>query len=55
MTGHQLDPVPATSASHGVDKATALALASPVLDLRATQVASQSWGVHALLPAGAIS
>jgi acetamidase/formamidase len=42
-------------ASHGVDKATALALASAVLDLRVTQVANESWGVHALLPAGAIS
>jgi acetamidase/formamidase len=42
-------------ASYGVGKATALAMASPVLDLRVTQVANQSWGVHALLPAGAIS
>jgi acetamidase/formamidase len=42
-------------ASYAVDKATALALASPVLDLRITQVANESWGVHALLPAGAIS
>jgi acetamidase/formamidase len=42
-------------ASYGVGKATALALASPVLDLRITQVANESWGVHALLPAGAIS
>jgi acetamidase/formamidase len=42
-------------ASYGVGKSTALALASPVLDLRVTQVANQSWGVHALLPAGAIS
>ena len=42
-------------ASYGLDKATTLALASPVLDLRVTQVANQSWGVHALLPAGAIS
>src|ERR1700722_7720493 len=42
-------------ASYGVGKATALALASPVLDLRITQVANQSWGVHALLPADAIS
>jgi len=41
-------------ASYGVDKATALALASPVLDLRITQVANESWGVHALLPSGAI-
>ncbi len=40
---------------HGLDKATALALASPVLDLRVTQVANQSWGVHALLPWHAIS
>ncbi len=42
-------------ASYGLDKATTLALASAVLDLRVTQVANQSWGVHALLPAGAIS
>jgi acetamidase/formamidase len=42
-------------ASYRVDKATALAMASPVVDLRVTQVANQSWGVHALLPAGAIS
>jgi acetamidase/formamidase len=42
-------------ASYGVGKATALALASPVLDLRITQVANQSWGVHALLPPRAIS
>jgi acetamidase/formamidase len=42
-------------ASYGVGKAMALAMASPVLDLRITQVANQSWGVHALLPAGAIS
>jgi acetamidase/formamidase len=40
--------------SYELDKATALALASPVLDLRVTQVANQSWGVHAVLPAGAI-
>jgi acetamidase/formamidase len=42
-------------ASYGVGKETALALASTVLDLRITQVANQSWGVHALLPAGAIT
>ena len=41
-------------ASYAVDKATALALASPVLDLRVTQVANQSWGVHALLAPDAI-
>jgi acetamidase/formamidase len=33
----------------------ALALASPVLDLRVTQVANESWGVHALLAADTIS
>ncbi|HUC59720.1 MAG TPA: acetamidase/formamidase family protein [Streptosporangiaceae bacterium] len=39
---------------YGLDRASALALASPVVDLRITQVANQSWGVHAVLPAGAI-
>ncbi|HWF79444.1 MAG TPA: acetamidase/formamidase family protein [Streptosporangiaceae bacterium] len=39
---------------YGLPKAETLALASPVLDLRVTQVANESWGVHALLPAGAI-
>jgi acetamidase/formamidase len=48
-------PLSARQASHGVGQATALAMASAVLDLRVTQVANQSWGVHALLPAGAIS
>jgi acetamidase/formamidase len=33
-------------------KAAALALASTCVDLRITQVANQTWGVHALLPAG---
>ena len=41
-------------ASYQVDKATALALASPVVDLRVTQIANQVWGVHAVLPAGAL-
>jgi acetamidase/formamidase len=40
---------------YGLDKAAALAVASPVVDLRITQVANQAWGVHALLPNGAIS
>ncbi len=40
---------------YGLDKAATLAIASPVLDLRVTQVANQSWGVHALLPRDAIS
>lgn len=34
----------------GVDRATALAAASPAVDLRVTQVANQTWGVHAVLP-----
>jgi len=37
-----------------VDKAAALALASPSVHLRVTQVANQVWGVHALLPATAL-
>jgi acetamidase/formamidase len=43
------------AAGHLERQQAALALASPVLDLRVTQVANQSWGVHALLPTGAIS
>jgi acetamidase/formamidase len=55
-TGDALDAMLTwLQASYGVGKATALAIASPVLNLRVTQVANQSWGVHALLPAGAIS
>ncbi|MET9312119.1 acetamidase/formamidase family protein [Kribbella sp. NPDC003505] len=38
-----------------VDKSTALALASTAVDLRVTQVANQTWGVHALLPAGVLA
>ena len=34
----------------GVDRTTALAAASPAVDLRVTQVANQTWGVHAVLP-----
>ncbi|MFI9387960.1 acetamidase/formamidase family protein [Kutzneria sp. NPDC052558] len=40
---------------YGVDRTTALALASPVVDLRITQVANQVWGVHAVLPDGALN
>lgn len=36
----------------GVDKAAALAHASTCVDLRVTQVANQTWGVHAVLPTG---
>ena len=39
---------------YGLDRATALALASPTVDLRVTQVANGTWGVHAVLPNGAI-
>ena len=38
-----------------VDKSTALALASTAVDLRITQVANQTWGVHALLPSGVLA
>jgi acetamidase/formamidase len=41
-------------ALYGLDKVTALALASPVVDLRITQVANETWGVHAVLPHGAV-
>jgi acetamidase/formamidase len=33
-----------------LDRAAALALASPTVDLRITQVANGTWGVHAVLP-----
>jgi acetamidase/formamidase len=39
---------------YDVDRATALALASPVVDLHVTQVANEVWGVHAVLPDGAL-
>jgi len=40
---------------YDLDKATALALASTCVDLRITQVANQTWGVHAVLPDGVLS
>lgn len=39
---------------YGLDRSTALTLASPTVSLRVTQVANETWGVHALLPTGAI-
>jgi acetamidase/formamidase len=36
-------------ARYGVDRITALALASPAVDLRVTQIANGVWGVHAVL------
>ena len=43
------------TALYDLDKATALALASPTVDLRVTQVANRTWGVHAVLPHGVIA
>lgn len=38
----------------GLTRAAALALAGPTVDLRITQVANDVWGVHAVLPDGAV-
>jgi acetamidase/formamidase len=43
------------AAIFGTSRAEALALASACVDLRITQVANVTWGVHALLPAGLLS
>lgn len=43
------DMVTWIAAEHGLDRSTALALLSPCLDLRVTQVANVTWGVHAAL------
>ncbi|HKN98331.1 MAG TPA: acetamidase/formamidase family protein [Pseudonocardiaceae bacterium] len=52
-TGQALDAMLAwLQAMYGVDKSTALTLASPTVDLRVTQVANQTWGVHAVLADG---
>jgi acetamidase/formamidase len=42
------------SALHDLDRTTALALASTAVDLRITQVANRTWGVHAVLPHGVL-
>lgn len=39
---------------YDLDRPTALALASPTVSLRVTQVANDTWGVHALLPEGVV-
>jgi len=39
----------------GLGRAAALALASTCVDMRITQVANQTWGVHAVLPTGVLS
>ncbi|MGY1604039.1 acetamidase/formamidase family protein [Geodermatophilus sp. SYSU D00815] len=41
-------------ALHGIGRSEAMALASVAVDLRVTQVANQVFGVHALLPHGAV-
>ena len=43
------------AASYRVARAEALALASTCVDLRVTQVANGTWGIHALLPAGLLT
>ena len=54
--GDALDAMVTWIASlHGTSRAEALALASTCADLRVTQVANVTWGVHALLPAGLLS
>jgi acetamidase/formamidase len=40
---------------YDVDRGTATALASSVVDLRVTQVANETWGVHAVLAHGAVT
>ena len=49
-TGDALDAMITWMQSlYGLSKAAALAVASPTVDLRVTQVANDVWGVHALL------
>ena len=40
---------------YDLDRTAVLALASPAVNLRITQVANDAWGVHAVLPDGALS
>lgn len=42
-------------ALYGLDRAKALALASTVVDLRVTQIANETWGVHAVLALDAVA
>ncbi|WP_269046588.1 acetamidase/formamidase family protein [Paenarthrobacter sp. Z7-10] len=42
-------------ALYGMERTSALALASSVVDLRITQIANETWGVHAVLGHSAIS
>jgi acetamidase/formamidase len=55
-TGDALDAMVGwLQALHGLDRATALALASTCVDLRVTQIANGTWGVHAVLPPDALT
>ncbi|WP_371403187.1 acetamidase/formamidase family protein [Kribbella sp. NBC_00662] len=55
-TGDALDAMVCwMQAFFDVGKSTALALASTAVDLRVTQVANQTWGVHAILPTGVLA
>lgn len=40
---------------HGLERKAALALASSVVDLRVTQIANRTWGVHAVLGLDAVT
>jgi acetamidase/formamidase len=54
--GDALDAMVSWIASlYGTPPAEALALASTCVDLRVTQVANVTWGVHALLPSGLLA
>jgi acetamidase/formamidase len=55
-TGDALDAMVVwMTALYDIDKPTALALLSTVVDLRVTQVANGTWGVHAVLPDGLLA
>lgn len=42
------------AAGYDLSRAEALAMASATVSMRVTQIANQTWGVHALLPEGAV-
>ena len=55
-TGDALDAmITWIQAIHDLDRGTALALASVSVDLRVTQIANQTWGVHAVAPPGLLA
>jgi acetamidase/formamidase len=67
MTSHRLEPAPGTtrdvfSRDHAPvltvdpgDTVTVGSLNSSGVDMRITQVANETWGVHAALPTGVLS